>query len=112
MIETTISLPPPILQYLSKTLLYIPTAKFCDDCETLDKIYTWLKKELGYKFNSKCFELEKEFLELYGRTITKEKELKEKTGRPIFRPLYYFKGPNRNYKTVLGRVRRRALYHK
>lgn len=104
-IITNATIPPQIVQYYNRLLLTEPTCKFCDDSETLNKIFDYIIKNLSHKFTSKHLKLIEEFKELYERAKIKENELEEKTGKANKGPFYYFKGSHRNYKTVLARLK-------
>lgn len=108
--ETICSLTPEIKQYFDSSLLSYLTPKFCDDSETLMKIYHYINKKLYKKcLNNpnkvKKFELLfEEFMRLYGRVVEKEREYKEKTGEDYQRPFDYFKDTSRYHKGLFGRL--------
>ena len=72
--------PPQVKQFYDSTLLSKPTSKFYDESELLWRVYTYIKLKLSkkskYHPNSeiKYNQLEREFLELYERAKTKEKD--------------------------------------
>ena len=111
---TTACLPPPILQYFDRLLLSRPMPKFCDDSETLWKFYEYISFNLVRKAKKstpkrdKCETLINEFLGLYERIKTKEKELETKTGYAGKGPFYYFDAPRQNGREVFKRLRQRS----
>lgn len=113
MIETNTVLPPLIKQYFHSILLSLPTPKFCDDDETLWKIYLLLKKQINKKRFNKDILLsmsyEKEFLEIYERIMEKKKEFEAKTGKEKWKPFYYITFADRRRQQIFDRLRRGSL---
>jgi len=108
------SLPPQVAEFFDRVLLSRPCPKFMDDSETLWKIYLYIINKLARrcnynektmkKFEQFCYE----FLELYGRTKTKETEFKEENGKSFQGPFDYFTDIGRNNKEVFSTIRHRA----
>lgn len=108
------SRPPPIAQYFSKTLLASPMPKWGDDCETIwtayQRVIDSLKKKVSNisvaseRFNK----LNEEFLEIYGRTASKEKELKDEGKNPTEGPFYYITVPNNRDQKIFRRLKLRT----
>jgi hypothetical protein len=109
-IKTTCVIPPPIIEYFSHALLSMP-AKLCDDSESLWRIYTYIKIKLMHKANyrpewkAKCERLEQEFLKLYERAKTKEKNIKAETGYKTKEPFYRIDVSNRSNQNVFEGLR-------
>lgn len=105
---------PMIRQSLSADLLNAPMPKFCDDSDTLYRIYQYIKRKLQrktYRFphqDMKFIEMEREFLDLYGRIKTQEDEFKEKTGKSFQEPFDYFRHSPKRYKGVYDKIRFRS----
>jgi hypothetical protein len=72
-------------------------------------MFEWIIHNLGYKFTDKNLKQIEEFKELYGRTIAKENELKEKTEKPIEMSFYYFESPDRNHKELFEVLRWKSI---
>jgi hypothetical protein len=114
MIETKSCIPSDILQSYDKKLLSYPAVKFYDDSARLWSWYQWIKRKLQRKTvkdsirNRKFLELEKQFLELYERTVAKEKDIEKKTGEQAVRAFRYFEYPLKNDRKIFERFRRRA----
>ncbi len=112
--ETISIIPPKILEYFDRLLLSRPTAKFCEDSDTLYRIYQYIKLKLQKKTyhcpiqDKKFIEMEMEFLNLYGRAKTKEDEYKEKTGESLRQPFDYFRSTPRRHKGVFDGIKYRA----
>ena len=102
---------PMIRQSFSSDLLNIPTPKFCDDSNTLYSIYQYIKRNLQRKTyrcphqDMKFIEMEREFLDLYGRIKKQEDDFKEKTGESFQDPFDYFTHTPRRYKRVWEKIR-------
>jgi len=114
---TTISLPPGITEHFNRLLLSTPIPKLFDDSETLFEIYKYINEKLKRKCNTEIklqkFELlEEGFIKLYERIKEKEKELEEKNEYPHKMPFTYFEGPNRNGKSIFGKIIDKASYGK
>jgi hypothetical protein len=111
-------LPPPILQHFSRILLSAPSPKFCDDNETLMKIYRYIERNLlknaSYCENrmKKVKQLQIEFLEIYGRIKEKEKDIKadseKKAKAKTQRPFYYINCSDRCLDRIFSRLKYRS----
>ena len=109
-ITTITPLPPIVKQLFDGILLQRPCPKFCDDCETLWKIYLYIcsliKKLDKHPIKlEKSKKLQKTFLELYERAKTKENELQKKGSQAYKRFGNYINLPHkgdRNLFTKLG----------
>lgn len=115
MITNTEILPPQILSYFNNYLLSTPMAKLYDDSETLLKIYEKIISKLSKKTVKDTVRAEKfnilklEFMELYERAKTKEKELEEKTGIHCGQPFYRFRETDKRNKGLFNKFRRRTF---
>lgn len=113
-IITSTFIPPEISQSFNSKLLSLPIPKFCDDSETLWKIYIFISKKLAKKCNNhprrieKYKLLEEEFLKLYERAKAKETELEKKTGQKNKGPFYYIILPHQNDAKILRRFEYRS----
>lgn len=112
---TTISmLPPPIIQYFPMNILNYPMPKFCDNSDTLYKVYQYIKRKLQKKTyrcpkqDAKFIELEKTFLELYESALEKEEDFKAKTGDNIRQWGDYFRDTSRYHKGIFGRLKNKC----
>lgn len=113
-IITITSLPPQVKQFYDSILLSKPTSKFYDDSELLWRVYTYIKLKLSkkskYHPNSeiKYNQLEKEFLELYERAKTKEKDYERETGNQGQKFFYYIIITDRSHSKIFERLRSRS----
>jgi hypothetical protein len=112
--ETGFLLPPQIIQRFSSLLLSMPVPKMRDDSETLWNMYSYIKDKLVKKtakhpeWENKCKKLEKLFLELYERTLAKEKDLKEKKTHHTQQPFYRFRDPDQNKRRLFTGLKCRS----
>lgn len=108
---TTTTVPDEFFRVFDAILLSRPAPKFCDDSETLHKIYLHIKRKLSKKISynakraEKYYKLEQEFLKIYERIKEKEKDFETKNGHAFQRPFDFFAGPDRNGKSVYKKIR-------
>lgn len=99
-------LPPVIFHSFSPDLLSTPAPSFSQNCKTLWRFYLSVKKlqkkcQKIEKRRVKFENLEKIFLELYGRTKDQEeKNIEEDAEGPTKQSLYMFRRSNRNNKGI------------
>jgi len=85
--------------------------KVYDDCETFGKIYLHIKFKLIPKAegNPKKLELvtklQKQFLELYERAKTKEKDIKEAAGESYNQSFYRIGIPHKGHRNIFDGLR-------
>ncbi len=109
MITSTCFLPPLIMQSFNSTLLSTPFPG--DNLQRLWRIYLYINKKLMQKshhdpiWKKKCEQLEKEFLELYERTKTKEENIETKTKNKTKEPFYFIEIPNRSHQNIFEGLR-------
>lgn len=107
----TYILLPEIISYFDSALLSKPMPKFCDDSETILKIYEWLQRKYLPKCKNmperleKFYKLEREFLELYERAKKKEEDLKAKTGDTSKEPFSYIYLSDRRHQRVFSHAK-------
>lgn len=86
--------PPRLQQSFNRFLLTTPMPIFRETSKDLKRILTFIEHRLWKKLGScpgkqkKCEELKSQFMELYERAKTKEKELEAKTEHHTQRPFY------------------------
>jgi len=110
-VTTSIILPPDVRQVFDKGLLTHPVPDLRDRAADLYSLYHYVKDKLMKKTRNipnrkaKCEALEKEFLELYGRAITKEEELKGQKKRRTEQPFYSFASIGGKDEEIYNRFR-------
>jgi hypothetical protein len=106
---TTVVLPPQIQTYFDKTLLSIPM-KFGDDLERIHNIFCYIK-QVAEKYRNYPKEyarwklLEKEYMDLYERTKTKEKNQEAKAKNRTKGPFYFIRMSNKRFDRLFSRLR-------
>jgi hypothetical protein len=109
---TTTTFPPKLSMNFDSNLLSRPTPKFRDDSETILRMFLWLMKKMEKKCQNpnsrhdKFYQIQEEFLELYGRIEKKEKELETASEDFKKRSFYYFPSVNRNLRNVYEGLRK------
>ena len=108
-IKTVNNLPPEIKQIFSYHLL--AEAKIGDSLESMIESYIYILNKLNHKVNNdpkrlqKFEEAKKEFLEVYERAKTKEKNLEATATVKTKRPLYFIEGLNKRDENLFKRLR-------
>jgi hypothetical protein len=114
MLFTTTTIPPQIHQYFTEKMLSLPTPKMRDDSATLRRVYFWIKTKLMKKcvkypeWKKECEQLEKQFVELYERTLAKEKELETEKGHKTQEPFYWITVANRSNQAIFRGLQRNS----
>ncbi|SRR5216684_989022 len=114
-ITTMSSLPPLIQQSFNSNLLSSPSPSFRQTSKALLYVYNYIETRLAKKVNEnsirkqKYENLKNQFLELYERIKTKEKELEGKTEHFTQRPFYFTILSNRIQQSFFTRLEYRAF---
>lgn len=113
-VSSIVALPPLVRQYFDAQLLSAPMPKFGDDADSIWRAYSniieRLEKKVAYntitqaRFNI----LKNEFLEIYGRTATKEKECKGQSGNATEGPFYYITVSSKRDREIFSRLKFRT----
>lgn len=107
--KTISCLPPEIKQIFNGSILSIPCPKLRQHGDDLLRFFKKIKTKLEKRTlrlkerNNRFQAYEKEFLELYGRIKTKEKELEEKTNHCTQVFGYRFPDIDRKGQEIFGR---------
>ena len=110
----TVNCLPPIIQYFDKMLLSKPTPKFCEDSETLWRIYEYIsfalvrRAKAGSRKRERVEQQIEEFLAIYERITKKEKDLEGKDNRFGKGSFYSLTIPDGYSKMLRDRIKRKA----
>lgn len=117
MITNISTIPPKIRQYFDQKMLSKPMPKMLEGCHTLWELFLYINSNLmhrseGQVKREKCLALIADFLELYERAKTKEKELEKEETHHTQRPFYCIKSIGKKDERLLTRLTWRSLTKK
>lgn len=112
--QTLTSLTPEIRQRFDSMLLTQTSANFGDNLKTILRMFRYIEKRLQKKTlrcpiqRDKFLILRSQFLEVYDKASTKEKDSEATKGNKAKRAFYYITLPNKSDRTIFDGIRRKS----
>ena len=107
-IETLCTLPPIIRQFFNKILLTCPCPELRDNLDKLWRMWLYIESTIRPNIipshREKFEALKNQFMDLYVRTLAKEKELKEETEAKAKEFLYHITMPDKRSGDIFFRL--------
>lgn len=108
--DTKYTMPPQVVQFFSKILLSQPCPKLRDNLQALWEIWLYIEsktvKNAGNLARKERLGLLKsQLMDLYVRTLAKEKNIEEKTKTKAQQPFYYITMPDKRSDSIFCGLR-------